>query len=339
MVEAEYSGFYRRLRQTVEQGGCLKAGEALLLAVSGGVDSVLLLDFILWLRARYAAQGGLKLAVFHFNHQLRAEAAADAAFVAELARAAELPFYSDTADCRALAAVRAAGLEEACRFARYQALAAALADWSERCGQPAAAVLGHHLDDQAETVLLNLARGCGLDGLTAMRAVEGVYRRPLLSLSRAEIEAFARQRGLVWREDRSNDSPAFQRNRLRQTLLPYWSELCGQPVARKLAEVAEHCQAERAVLAELATNWLAQAALPDGALNLKLLQPLQPALVLRILRQWLGARPDAPTLNRAQQQQFLNLLKRCPTEGRMDLSGPFYLQIRHYRLSLAEKPS
>ena len=212
-----------RLEETAR--ACLEAAGLrdipLLVATSGGPDSMALLYSL----ATVGPSLGLKLHVAHLNHRLRgAQATADARYVREAAGRLGLPCTVGSAD---VAGARARGetLEQAARRLRYQFLAAAARD----CGAPAVA-LGHTANDQAETVLLHLARGAGLEGLAAMRPLDAwpfpeqapglSVVRPLLALTRPEVEEYCRQRRLRPRRDASNDSLAFRRNVVRHRVLP-----------------------------------------------------------------------------------------------------------------------
>ncbi len=185
----------------------------LVVAVSGGADSVALLD---WLAT--AGPPGLTLIVAHLHHGLRGDAAAaDANFVAERARYYNVQFVQQTVDVKSLAISSGTSLEEAGREARYRFFYSVCAEQ----GAEAVAV-AHHADDQAETVLLRLIRGAGTGGLSAMRgrSPEGRIVRPFLTIRRVQIEDYLRQKGLAWRDDASNDDQTFLRNRVRHELLP-----------------------------------------------------------------------------------------------------------------------
>jgi tRNA(Ile)-lysidine synthase len=188
----------------------------LLVAVSGGLDSVALLH---GLHVLSQAQGP-NLRVGHVNHGLRgADSEADQAFVAERAAALGLPFEAARIDPAGAREGRSSRdrptLQEAARELRYGALRA----MADRAGARWLAT-AHHADDQAETVLLRLLRGTGPDGLGGIpeRSADGRVVRPLLGVSRAEIERFAATRRLSWREDASNASDRYARNRLRRRL-------------------------------------------------------------------------------------------------------------------------
>jgi tRNA(Ile)-lysidine synthase len=178
------------------------------IAVSGGGDSVALMA----LAADWGRAEGVTLRVATVDHGLRAEAAAEARRVA--AQAASLGLAHDTLTWRWDGA---GNLQDAARRGRMRALA----DWAAARGLTAV-LLGHTRDDVAETFLMRLARGSGVDGLSAMaprRAAEGtVWLRPLLGFTRDELRAELARRGLTWAEDPSNDDPRFDRARARQVL-------------------------------------------------------------------------------------------------------------------------
>ena len=195
----------------------LPAGSRVLAAVSGGPDSVCLAHFL----AQMARRKRLQLELFHVHHGLRGSAAdGDAASVLELGRALGVPSRVARARVRAVAKARGLGLEEAGRKERYRLLAA-----RARRGRFALVATGHHLDDQAETVLLHLLRGTSLEGLGGIApkralAPGAALIRPLLPLTRAEVLLYLKVHGLSWREDRTNKDRTFARNWVRSRVLP-----------------------------------------------------------------------------------------------------------------------
>ncbi len=222
----------RAVREAARRFQLFPPGETVVVGVSGGPDSLCLLDVLRDL----ALELGITLHAAHLHHGLRGpEADADAAFVAEVARQWGVPCTIEREDVGALAAREGLSLEEAARQARYTFLAEVAA----RVGSRTIAV-AHHADDQVETVLMHLLRGSGLAGLRGMRPrmplteYHGLLRRPpeglwlvrpLLGVWRREIEAYLQAKGLSPRFDRSNLDLTFFRNRLRHEVLPFLERL------------------------------------------------------------------------------------------------------------------
>jgi tRNA(Ile)-lysidine synthase len=204
-----------RVRETVRREQMLSGGEAVVVAVSGGPDSIALLHLLRRMREEF----GLRLHAVHVNHGLHAVSGAHARFVREVSRAWGIPVTVRRVNVRTHARRRRLTLEEAARALRY----AALARIARRVGASHIA-LGHTADDQAETVLLWLLRGAGSDGLAgmpAMRPHDGLrVIRPLLDVRREEIVAYLTAEGLRWRSDPTNRARGPLRNRIRQDLLP-----------------------------------------------------------------------------------------------------------------------
>jgi tRNA(Ile)-lysidine synthase len=226
----------RQVRQTIEAYDLIRAGEALVVGVSGGPDSLCLLHVL----QRLAPDYGLVLHAAHLHHGLRGdEADADADFVRHLATAWGLPLTVEKLDVPALARDEGLAFEEAARRARYAFLARTAAAVGART-----IAVGHNADDQAETVLMHFVRGSGLAGLRGMlpRTPLSSYRllstsgvggtspeapdqslgliRPLLEVPRAEIEAYCDEHGLEPRFDRSNLDTTYFRNWLRLRVIP-----------------------------------------------------------------------------------------------------------------------
>jgi len=208
-----------------------------LVAVSGGIDSSCLLDVLCELRGKL----DLEIAVGHVNHGLRGAAShGDAAFVRELASERGCRFHCAEADPTGLREATSSRerptVQEAARSMRYAAL--------ERLCEAASAeriATAHTANDQAETVLLRLLRGSGPDGLGGIPECSrnGRVVRPLLSVTREQIEAWAAGRGLLWREDASNAGTTYARNRLRHDVLPQLERSFNRRVLRTLANFAE----------------------------------------------------------------------------------------------------
>ena len=205
-----------KLQSVLEKQCLIKRDQPLLVAVSGGPDSLCLLD-ILW-RLKYS------LVVAHLDHGLRPESATDAQAVNRLAERMGLPFVLGNADVPALADRQGLSIEEAARIARYSFLFQQAGKYHAQ-----AVATAHTADDQAETVLMHLLRGAGLAGLSGMdyRSLPNAWSpsiplvRPLLGAWREEILAYLQERDLQPIIDQSNLDTRFYRNRLRHELLPY----------------------------------------------------------------------------------------------------------------------
>jgi tRNA(Ile)-lysidine synthase len=289
----------KTVRAYIRERELIRAGERVLVAVSGGADSVALLRVLLELRDEL----GIVLSVAHLNHQLRGPAAEeDARFVAELAAGHGLEFHLAARDVRAHAAERKLTLEAAGRELRY-GFFRRLID-QNRADKVAT---GHTLDDQAETVLLKVLRGSWLRGLGGIHdrlnaeddrasapadaksvpAGRPWVVRPLLAVTRRQIEAYLRAHSQSWREDASNRDLRFTRNRVRKLLAQLQDEF-NPGVAAALAQMAELAQAEESywanIVAELAPGVLYPAGEEAVGVDCRRAAALPVALQRRLLR-------------------------------------------------------
>lgn len=221
----------------IKARGLLETGDKVLAAVSSGPDSMALLH-LLW-RAQVAPIG-----VFHLNHQLRPEAEQEAEFVDAYVRQLGLPVYVYAHDIAHYAAVNRMSVETAAREVRYRLLRECM----EKHGYTKIA-LGHHKDDQAETVLLHLIRGSGLPGLAGMKPQRDCFIRPLLPFTKAQILEYCRTFELAYHQDRTNFSPEYERNRLRLELIPLIESEYNPQFRSNLVQLAEIVSAEDQELA------------------------------------------------------------------------------------------
>ena len=243
------------VEKAVEAAGRPRAGETVVVGLSGGADSVALLDVLTTL----AARDGFRVVAAHLDHGLRAASGADAAFCAQLCERLGVAFETARADVRARARRDKGGTEEAARAERYAFLRGV-----RREHGAAVIAMAHTLDDQAETFLLRLLRGAGSAGLGAMRPVAGDIVRPMLEATRGDVLAHLEARGLEWREDETNVDPAFLRNRARHELLPYLERRFNPRVRQALARAASVLADEAAVLAAEGDSFVECAGRRDG---------------------------------------------------------------------------
>lgn len=277
----------------------------LLLAFSGGLDSTVLLDVITALRDGDGALDGadaLALRAVHVHHGLSRHSDRWADHCAHECHRRDVTFST----AHVVLNGTPEGLEAAARDARYQALATTLRD-------DEVLLTAQHQDDQVETLLLALKRGSGPAGLAAM-AADTPFRgcrlvRPLLECGRAELEAYARARGLRWIEDDSNSDLRFDRNFLRLRILPPLRQRWPQ-FAAAAARSAQLCAEQERLLDELLAETLEELTQPDGSLHLTALTAMSDIRRAAILRRWLADRgvrmPSRQQLARLWQEVALS---------------------------------
>ncbi len=243
-----------------------------LVGVSGGADSVALL---LMLRER----GDLRLTAAHFEHGIRgADSLRDAAFVRALCKELGVPLIESSADVPALARARRVGIEQAARDARR----AFLSDAKARCGADAIA-LAHHRGDQAETVLMHIARGAGLRGAAGMAEWDGDIWRPLIRLSKAEILAYLEERSQAHCEDATNADAGTPRNAVRLQVLPALERTYPGAEAA-LARFSEIARAEDELVAGLAAAfWAAHGEKTANGARVRVVEGTHTAILRRVL--------------------------------------------------------
>jgi len=294
----------------------ISPGAHLAMGLSGGVDSVALLSAL----TELAPAMRFSLRAVHINHGISPNAARWAEFCARLCAGFRIPLQLETVD---IGPYRNLGLEGAARQARYEAFARVDADFI---------VLAQHRDDQAETLLLRLLRGAGLRGLAAMsplRALPGTRARllrPLLAMSRAEIETYARLRGLEWIEDESNVDTLRQRNFLRHEVFPL-IERQFPAVRATVARTAAHLAEARELLDEMARGDFERCG-GGTAVDIPVLHRLGEARVKNVLRHWCETRGFEP-LSAARTAELLRQLKESRADARFSFAVPGWTFLRY----------
>jgi len=304
------SGFLERIAQTIERHGMLARGRRIGVAVSGGADSVCLLEALLELAPRW----DLSLSVLHVNHGLRGEESReDAEFVRGLAAQHGLAFH--------LRDVELAGspgnLEQAARRARLAFFRELIEN-----GTLDSVALGHTSSDQAETVLFRFLRGSGTAGLAGIHPVtEPGIVRPLLDVDRAAVEQFLRERGLPWRQDSTNATLQFARNRIRHVLLPALERDWNPGIREALVQTSDWARAEEAYwhaeVEKLAAGILSQSG---GAIIARAdaLTGLPVAAARRLVRHAIGrVRGDLRRIEFGHIAAILELAGRRQGHGRV----------------------
>jgi tRNA(Ile)-lysidine synthase len=307
-------------------------GQVVLLALSGGADSVALLDALCLLRRRR----GFHVTAAHLDHRLRPGSGDDAAFCRALCERLGVRLQVGEADVTARVRREGGGIEQAARRERYAFLRRV-----QREAGAAAIAVAHTRDDQAETLLLHLLRGSGATGLGGMRPRVGSVVRPLLGLSRQEVVAHLRERGLAWREDPTNADPGLLRNRVRHELLPYLEARFNPRLRSGLARTAGLLADEAAYLRAQADALLDRIARPDGdGLVLERSELAHaPAAVARVAIRQALARAGGLARVRAVHVERVLALAGASTPGRLPLPGGREVRYRRGVVRLGPRPA
>jgi len=299
---------------TVRKYSLFEPGQRILISLSGGADSLVLFHLLLRIKDSWR----LELEVFHLDHGLRPESSRQAREIEDMVRGKGLKFHARQADINALQEKQGGSLQEVAREERLRLLKSIALERSVDC-----IALGHQANDQAETLFLNLLRGAGTRGLAGIlyRGQDRIVH-PLLDIWRAEIEKYCRDWKLEVKEDPSNLSTLYRRNKVRLEVLPWLEKEFNPRLQESLWRAAKNLQEDHLFLEqisrqELEQNWCSR----DAALDLKWLRKLAAPLRKRVL---LGAcRKIVP--GRSFYFEHLDLLEDLLHSGqsgtRLDLPG------------------
>jgi tRNA(Ile)-lysidine synthase len=292
-----------KFKSTIAKYRLLREGDKIIVACSGGADSTALLALFLELKKELR----LELIVAHFNHKLRASAAEDEQFVREAAERSNLAFIGRSQDVRAAARRQSLNLEEAARKLRYDFLK----DAAAQTGATKIAT-GHTLSDQAETLLMRLFRGSGLQGLAGIApCLDGFIIRPLIEIERPEIDDYLRQNHLPFCVDETNFDRRFLRNRIRLDLLPLLQKKFDPGIVSHLGRLAELAREENGVLEAIVHDHGRRLILRKAGqlyLDAHSLSDLPRALARRLVRRFiLELKGDLRRISFADVEALLNL--------------------------------
>jgi tRNA(Ile)-lysidine synthase len=315
-----------RVETSIVSRNLIRPGQRILVAVSGGVDSMVLLHALAALSKTHA----WKIVVAHFNHQLRADSSdKDEQLVRRTARSLKLPVVVGRGDVRELSRRKKVSIEMAARELRHEFLARAA-----RTNRAACVALAHHLDDQVELFFVRLFRGTGVQGLSGMKWSSAspsdsrvTLIRPFLNSNKSDLLAYARARKIMFRRDASNGLLRFQRNRIRNKLLPQMEREYSQRLRAIILRSMDVLSAETEFVEETARTWLLTAA-PEKSKASKV--DKMPATYRSTFSPDLGARPF--------DQLPLALQRRCIHIQLIEQGiNPDYELIERLRLN-SEKP-
>ena len=307
------------VKDTIAECRMLDNGDSVLVAVSGGPDSVALVHILLTLAREYA----LQLAIVHVNHSLRGQDSdRDAEFAASVARQLDLPFHCQKIDVKAFRRNQNLSLEEAARKTRYEFCESVAAKFDYK-----KIAVGHHSDDNAELVLMNLLRGSGPLGLSGIAPVRGdKIIRPLIYLKRSDILDYINLSNLRYVTDASNTDTKFLRNKIRHQLLPELKNSYNPKIIETLNRLGSIMRAEN--------QWFDNAITPafercatlktSDTINLSItdFDELDQAIKRRLIRKAiLAVKKDLRRITLLHVDAVLNLIENGPANGRLSLPG------------------
>ena len=316
---------HRKILATLAQYAMVQPGDLVLCALSGGGDSVAMTHALCQMRQ----QLGIQLAAAHFIHGLRpGDAPAERRLVEDLCHDLGIALVVEQGDTPAYCREAGCGTEEGARQLRY--------DFLQRSARALGAqkiATAHHLQDTAETLLLNLCRGTGLGGLGGIPPVRGNIIRPMLAVSPGEVTAYLQDNALAHAQDPSNQSQAYARNRLRSQVLPVLQGVNARALWH-FSQTARSCAQDQAYLEQAAQAFCAEHA-RGGGVDASALAKAHPAIAQRAV-QWLCADCGGGVLSADARQQVLDLCHKGPS-AQINLPQGLVAR-REYEALIVEKP-
>ncbi|MCH7499500.1 MAG: tRNA lysidine(34) synthetase TilS [Nitrospinae bacterium] len=309
----------QKFKKTLSDHKMIATGDCVLVGVSGGPDSVALLHGLHALKREL----GIELVVAHLNHRARgAESDRDARFVQQLGDSLNIRTVMEAQDVPAEQAAAKQSFQETARNIRL--------GFFERARKQTGAqkvALGHIMDDQVETVLMNLLRGAGLTGLAGMSPVRSPYIRPLFECSRSEVIEFLRSRNISYCQDSSNEKTDYLRNRIRLELIPYLKDNYNPKIVENLFEASGIFRADNDWLNDLVDREFDRTASwaenrDSLEIDIETFSPLPLALKRRLVRKVLQAlKGDLRTISSLHVQDLLPLFQATEKGKKIDLPG------------------
>ncbi len=330
------SSFEKAVHKTMGTFDMVDRNDSILLAVSGGPDSMAMATVLIRMQTGHH----LRLGIAHLNHCLRQEASdLDQQFVEEFARKHKLPFFTKNTDVHALAAREKKSLEDAGRTARMDFL-----ETIARKHRFNKIALGHHKNDNAEQVLINLIRGSGSTGLSGIPPCRGsMIIRPLIQVFKSEIRAFLSARGQVFREDDSNLDTAFLRNKVRHRLIPMLEADFNPDVAQTLNRLSDVFRQEDEWIRNQAASTFKNLVVESGPGRLLLALPgfnnLHPAMKRRVARHAVqSVKNDLNRISLKHIDDILDLAQNAIKDKSLDLPDRIRVFITRAGICFKKEP-
>ena len=302
---------FQKIFDYIKENHMIEAGDEVLVGVSGGADSVCLFFLLQKLQEKIP----FHLTVMHINHSLRQTADRDEIFVKELCDKYKVDFVKQKVDVPLLVEEQGLSVEEAARIARYEAFAKQAESMEKDGANPVKLAVAHHINDQAETVLFHLFRGCSLTGLRGMMPVRTeekfVIIRPLLGVTREEIQQFMDDNKLTYMMDETNLDNQYSRNRIRNEMLPMAEQFICQGTASHIAKTARDVTMAQDFLDTICQKeYQATVKIGEGTAQiqccdfLKMHDYLKYEILYRTISQLVGAKKD---LSRVHIESLIKL--------------------------------
>ena len=297
-------------------------GERVLIGISGGVDSMVLTHCLL----QISKEIGFEIGCAHLHHGLRGkDADDDLIFVSDYCDNNDLPFFSQRVDIQAIAAEKHISIENAGRKTRY-----AFFNDVMRIHYYDKLALAHHADDQAETIIMRLARGTGIKGVSGMRISDEKVIRPLLGVSRRAIEAFAKVRGIAFRQDVTNDDVTFSRNYIRHEVMPRLeSKYFG--AGMHIAAFAEDAALYEAFFQKEVARRNALFSVIDGHFGFPVKELMAEEVLMRsaLIRRLIEKGADLTDVRRIHVEKILSILNKGKTTWTLNLPRGIIVERRY----------
>ncbi|MDR0384114.1 MAG: tRNA lysidine(34) synthetase TilS [Christensenellaceae bacterium] len=318
--------FEEEVIRYMTQNKMLGANDKIGVGVSGGADSMALLHFLNGI----AADIGVSILAVHVNHNLRKASKKEAAFVKRYCETHNIPFVMQSVNVLQHSQENKMSVEESARILRYEVFEKMI----KRHGLSKFA-LAHHLNDQAETILLHLFRGCGLSGVSGMRAVRGIYIRPLLEIKKSDLIAYNYQNGISNIEDESNDDNGYNRNFIRNVVLPTLKEEW-RGIEESIVDFGKIARADDEYLDSLAdmTGISRQGNIVRIPLNRF---TFAAPVLMRILLKSFGLLDAKKNMEKKHLDMVINLAKKGINGDKIDLPNKVYATKEYEYITILKK--
>ena len=316
-----------KVQDVIKERGLIELSETVLVAVSGGPDSVCLLHLL--------HSVGIKVFAFHLNHMLRGqEAQNDQEYVEKLCDSMGVTLFVKSIDVKEFAKANKFSLEEAGRKVRYHELEI----YAKEINATKIAV-GHNKNDQAETFIMNIIRGSGLSGLTGMKYKSGNIIRPLLDIERQEIEQYCSDFKLYPRIDSSNQEDQFTRNKMRLKLIPYINELFHADITKSIYKTISHLRGDEEIIESSVKEHYEECLLGtenrEVCLDVKKLKACDDSMLKRVIRSAINsAKHDLHDIGTVHVEQVVRLTRKGQSGRHLRLPGEIIVVKHHDTLKI-----